>query len=93
MDKVITLEQMMKKRFLYEETEVQLTGRYAKKTNRSREMMKFEITPTNVNASPRWKRWVMYDDLYEIHHPLSKRVEFATDLLDAVRRVRDNRKG
>lgn len=81
----ITLEQLMKKRFLFEGSEVQMTGRYAKKSNRSKTFLLFEIRPSDMNATP-FKKWVRISDLYEIHHPLGHRVEFAEDLLDAVKR-------
>lgn len=84
----VTLEQLMKKRFLYERTEVRLTGRYAKKTTRGKEFVLFEIRPADINA-PGWKKWLRYDDLYEIHQPLDRKVEFSQDLIDAVRRVKE----
>lgn len=85
-----TLEDLMRKRFLFEGAEVQLTGRYAKKTSRHKEVVLFEIRPTN--PSTQWKRWIRLAELFEIHHPLSHRVEFAEDLLDAVRRAKENEK-
>lgn len=86
----VTLEDLMRKRYLFEGTEVQLTGRIAKKPSRSKEIVLFEIRSTNANDT--WKRWVRLADMYEISHPLSHRVEFAADLVDAVRRVKENEK-
>lgn len=88
-----TLEELMRKRFLFEGTEVQLTGRYAKKQNRSTTPLLFEIRPTtSAGNAPAWKRWVKLVDMYEIYHPLSHKVEFAEDLMDAVRRVAEQNK-
>lgn len=89
-NETISLEDLMKKRFLHEGAEVQLTGRYADKTERSRQTFLFEVSPVNYNGE-KWKRWVRLTDLYEIHHPLRHKVEFARDLVDAVRRVKENR--
>ena len=86
----VTLEQLMKKTFLHERDEVRLTGRVAIKKNRGKQMQLFEIRPANLNATP-YKKWVRLDDMYEIQHPLAHRVEFAEDLMDAVRRVRDSK--
>lgn len=82
----------MKKRFLFEETEVQLTGRYADKSDRSRTMFLFEITPSGMSQTHKWKKWVRISEMYEIHHPLGRKVEFARDLVDAVRRVKQQKK-
>ena len=82
----VSLESLMKKRYLYDGTEVQLTGRYAKKNHVRGDRILFEVTPTNYNDN--WKKFVFMDDMYEIFHPLNKKVEFAQDLVDAVQRVK-----
>lgn len=55
---------MSNKKFIYEEQEVVLTGRKAVKRVASREFTLWEITPTDKDIS--WKKWVRYEDLYEI---------------------------
>lgn len=82
----IKLEDLMKKRFLFEGDEVQLTGRVGKRRIGRKDLLIFEIRPTEIGR-PAWKKWVRLQDMYEIFNPLSHRVEYAEDLLDAVRRA------
>lgn len=79
--------ELMRKRFLFEGEEVQLTGRIAKKPSRRNNKVFFEVKSVNINNTGFGKRWVHINDMYEIFHPTRNNVEFATDLLDAVRRV------
>lgn len=88
----ITLEELMKKRFLFEGKEVRLTGRYAKKKIGRKDQLLFEIRSADLNATSD-KKWTRLEDMYEIFHPLAHRVEFAEDLVDAVRRVAEGKKG
>ena len=51
--------------FLFEDVEVQLTGRTATRKLRSGKVdERVEITP--VEITPVWKKWVRKTDLYEI---------------------------
>ena len=63
-----------------------MTGRIAKKNKRSKADILFEIRSANPNDS--WKRWVRMSELHEVYDTTaSKNVEFAADLIDAIRRA------
>lgn len=63
---------MTDKTYVYNETEVKLTGRTAKKTleakgrrSEPKVFMLYEITPADKENGS-WKNWVKMTDLYEI---------------------------
>lgn len=53
------------KTFIYEDTEVKLTGREAYRVVNGRTFKKVEITP--VDTMYDWKKWIDPAQLYEVH--------------------------
>ena len=53
------------KNYVFEGTEVKLTGRTAKKEGIQKELLLYEVTPIDETDGG-WKRWVRLTDLYSI---------------------------
>ncbi len=86
--KQVSIEDLCKRLYLCEGVEVKLTGRVAKKTKRTGEVMLFEIRPDDTAI--KWKKWIHLKDLFEIHSTSAMRkVYLAADLLDAIKRAVD----
>jgi hypothetical protein len=54
--------------YIYENVEVRLTGRFAKRTSdeRSSRNLMSEITPVNKEEDGTWKKWVLFGTLYKV---------------------------
>jgi len=86
MKRIVTVEELKRRLYLFEHQEVVLTGRTAIKDRGRRTRILFEIRPHNPNDPNQHKQWVRLDDLYEVR-PSHRTFHTSEDLVDAVRRV------
>lgn len=85
--KEISIRELAEKLYVYNDMEVKMTGRIARKKKRRGEDVLFEIRQADAEAAS-FKRWVRLNDLYEVNETSASRdVSLAGDLVDAIRRV------
>lgn len=81
---MISVDELKKKYYLFNNEEVRLTGRVAEKQFARQMEYMFEIY--RPNSSDGWKKWVRLADLWVVR-AASETVYVPKDLIEAVRKV------
>jgi len=91
-EKLISVDELAKKLYIYDAKEVRMTGRVAKRRPpRGKSITLFEIREAHRDPSKEqpWRKWVRFNDLFVVADTSASRdVSLSEDLIDAIRRVK-----